>query len=202
MKTKIIVLIFVLTLVINCDKSEMVDIFDLEGNKISELEFKLRRETGTLVLYYQNGNKKALTTLIDGDPIKEIEWYENGTKKRERVYKGNFSDCKEITWYENGKKEREKEIKNGTDHGKEISWYENGKKRSEREYFEGEPHGRWSFWDENGQLRLIWEYKNGKPHGKSIDWDKDGNITREAIFKDGKMISDKYPQKNKKNAKK
>jgi len=184
MKIKIIVFIFFLTLIISCDKSEMIDIFDLKGNKISELEFKLGGETGTLVLYYQNGNKKALTTLVDGDPIKEIEWYENGIKKRERVYTESFSDWKEITWYENGQKEREKEIKDRTDHGKEIWWYENGKKRSERNYFEGQLHGQWIFWNENGQLESIMEFKNG-------------NITRESIFKDGKMISDKYPQKNK-----
>ena len=33
------------------------------------------------------------------------------------------------------------------------------------------------------------EFKYGELHGKSIDWDKNGKIEREAIFKDGKMIS-------------
>ncbi len=197
MRSKLLILGICLIFIVGCEKGEREDFFDLKGNKICELEFKLNGENGTIVVYYENWNKKAAITIINGDPKREIEWYENGKKRIEREYTESFSDWKEVTWYENGNKESEKEIKDRTDHGKEIWWYENGQKRCERKYFKGQPQGRWIFWDENGQLGSIMEFKNGKLHGKSIDWDKNGNITRESIFKDGKMISDKYPQKNK-----
>jgi antitoxin component YwqK of YwqJK toxin-antitoxin module len=202
-RSKILMLGICIAFIMCCEKGEREDFFDLNGNQISQLEFKLKRETGTIVVYYENGSKKASLTLINGDMKRILEWYKNGNLKSETVYKDKSTiNRNEKEWYENGKIKNEIGYKKDKMHGKLRRWYKNGQKESECEYFEGEPHGRWSFWDENGQLRLIWEYKNGKPHGKSIDWDKDGNITREAIFKDGKMISDKYPQKNKKNAKK
>ena len=181
--------------IVSCEKGDNEEIFDLKGNKISEFEFKLRRETGILVVYYPNGNKMASSTLINGDRIKLEEWYENGGKKRDRRYTRSFSDWKEITWYENGKKEKETEIKNGVEYGKTTSWYENGQKRSEYNYFEGNYHGRCTWWRENGQISALEEYKYGEPHGKHIIWDKNGKIARETIFKDGKIISVKYPSK-------
>jgi len=190
MKSKLLILAICFAFIIGCEKEGM---FDLKGNKISELEFKLRRETGILVVYYPNGNKKASSTYINGDRIKEIEWYENGKEKLKREYTRSYSDWKESTWYENGNKEKETEIKNGVEHGKEIWWYENGQKQSECNYFEGNYHGQCTWWRENGQISTSEEYKYGQPHGKHITWDKNGKIDRETIFKDGKMISDKYP---------
>ena len=191
------ILVICLALMASCEKGDNEEIFDLKGNKISELEFKLRRETGILVVYYPNGNKMASSTLINGDRIEEIEWYENGKEKLKREYTRSSRDWKESTWYENGNKKKETEIKNGVEHGKTTSWYENGQKRSEYNYFEGKYHGQCIWWDENGQMSMLMEFKYGELHGKSIDWDKNGKIDREAIFKDGKMISVKYPSKAK-----
>lgn len=183
MKGKLIILCVCLLSLFFCERGGKEDFFDLEGNKITELEFKLRRETGTIVSYFENGNKKALMTLKNGKPYLIEEWYENGKKKRKKVFTKSFSDWKELTYYENGGEKKEKEIKDNKDHGKEIWWYKNGQKESECDYFEGQLHGKWIFWDENGQLKSIMEFKNG-------------HITRETIFKNGKIISDKYPQKN------
>jgi len=193
MKSKILLLVICFLLSICCEKGEREDFFDLKGNKISELAFKLNGENGTIVVYYKNENKKAAITIINGDPKREIKWYENGQKRIEREYTESFSDWKEITWYENGQKEKEKEIKDRTDHGKEIWWYENGQKESEGEYIEGKRHGKWMWWYEDGQIRTITEFKYGIPDGKHITWDKNGKITRKTIFDDGKIISDKYP---------
>ena len=194
MKSKLLFLAICLVFIIGCKEE---GIFDLKGNKISELEFKLKRETGILVVYYPNGNKKASSTYIDGDRIKEIEWYESGKEKRKREYTKSYSDWKEITWYENGKKEKETEIKNGVEHGKTTRWYENGKKQSEGEYYQGDFHGKWIWWYEKGQMKTLIEFKYGELDGKYINWDENGKITRDTIFKDGKIISDKYPSEAK-----
>ena len=185
------ILVICLALMASCEKGDNEEIFDLKGNKISELEFKLRRETGILVVYYPNGNKMASSTLIDGDLIRLTEWYENGKKKRDRKFTRSISDWKEINWYENGKKEKETEIKNGIEHGKTTRWYENGKKQSEGEYFQGDFHGKWIWWYEKGQMKTLIEFKYGELDGKYINWDENGKITRDTIFKDGKIISDK-----------
>ncbi|MCX6580466.1 MAG: toxin-antitoxin system YwqK family antitoxin [Candidatus Aminicenantes bacterium] len=193
MKSKLLILVICFVFIIGCEKGDDEEIFDLKGNKISEFEFKLRRETGTIISYYKNGNKKALMTFKNGDPYLIEEWYENGKIKNKREYTRIYSDWKESTWYENGNKEKETEIKNRVEHGKTTRWYENGQKRSEYDYFEGNYHGQCTWWRENGQMSASEEYKYGEPHGKHITWDKNGKIDRETIFKDGKMISDKYP---------
>ncbi len=185
-RSKILMLGICLAFIMCCEKGEKEDFFDLNGNQISQLEFKLKRETGTIVVYYENGSKKASVTLINGDMKRILEWYENGSLKSETLYKDKSTiNRNEKEWYENGKIKSEIGYKNDKMHGKIIRWYKNGQKESECEYFEGQLHGRWIFWGENGQLESIMVFKNG-------------NITRESIFKDGKMISDKYPQKNKK----
>jgi len=193
MKSKLLILVICFALIVSCEKRDNEEIFDLKGNKISELEFKLRRETGILVLYYPNRNKMASLTYINGDRIKEIEWYENGKEKLKREYTRSYSDWKESTWYENGNKKKETEIKNRVEHGKTTRWYENGKKQSEGEYFQGDFHGRWIWWYEKGQMKTLIEFKYGELDGKYIDWDENGKITRDTIFKDGKIISDKHP---------
>ena len=186
LKCKLLVLFIFLSFMIGCEKGEKEDFFDLHGNQISQLEFKLRRETGTIVVYYENGNKKASVTLIDGDMKKILEWYKNGILKSETVYKDKSTiNRNDKEWYENGKIKSEIGYKNDKMHGKIRRWYENGQKESECDYFEGKLHGKLIFWDENGQLKSIMEFKNG-------------NITRHSIFKDGKMIRDNYPQKKKK----
>ncbi|UCH95187.1 MAG: toxin-antitoxin system YwqK family antitoxin [Candidatus Aminicenantes bacterium] len=198
MKCKLLILAICLTFMMDCEKGEREDFFDLDGNQISQLEFKLKRETGTIVVYYENGNKKASVTLINGDMKRILEWYENGNLKYETVYKDNSTlNRHEKEWYKNGKIKSEIGYKKDKMHGKIRRWYENGQKESECEYFEGKPHGRWVWWRENGQMWALEEYRYGELNGKHIDWDKNGKITRETIFKDGKMISDKYPQKNK-----
>ena len=111
MKSKIILLLIFFIFIIGCEKGEREDFFDLKGNKISELVFKLNGENGTIVVYYENGNKKAALTIINGDPKREIKWYENGQKSFEREYTDSFSSWKETTWYESGQKNNGKRNK-------------------------------------------------------------------------------------------
>jgi antitoxin component YwqK of YwqJK toxin-antitoxin module len=176
MRSKLLMLVICLILVMGCEENEREDFFDLHGNQITQFEFKLRRETGTIVVYYENGNKKASATLIDGDLKKILEWYESGNLKSESVYENDGTYKKnEKKWYENGKLESEKSYKNDKMHGKIREWYKNGQKKSECDYIEGKLHGKWIFWNEYGKLESIMEFK-------------DDHIIKETIFKDGKKI--------------
>ena len=97
MKNKLLALGICLILFMGCEEGAREDYFDLDGNPISKVEFQLNRETGTIVVYYENGNKKAAITIVKGDPKREIEWYNSGQKRIERVYTESFSDWKDVT---------------------------------------------------------------------------------------------------------
>ena len=52
------------------------------------------------------------------------EWYENGQKKEEGIYKNGEKDGLWIEWYYSGRKRREMTFKDGKVDGSDITWYE------------------------------------------------------------------------------
>ena len=139
------------------------------------------------------------------------DWYENGRKEREILYKrgkiiefvghwnkyGNeWSDEDEPTtktpitklWYDNGRKYYEGTWKDGEKGGVWTFWYENGKKEGEGKYIEGfyehfspKRDGKWTEWYYNGQKKSEKTWVDGKVDFVENSWDKTGKI----MVKDG-----------------
>ena len=129
--------------------------------------------TGTLVVYYSNGQK-----------FMESE-YHNGKLHGEM-----------ICWFPNGQRQSYCEYRDGKKHGKSISgpnghkiieveyqddklveekcWAENGQKISEGSFRDNKHHGKWSFWYESGQKKRVAEYRDGAVISSKC-WDKNGN---------------------------
>lgn len=109
-----------------------------------------------------------------------FEYYEDGTKKRER-------------WYKNGKIERD------GDQPSYVDYYPDGKVEMKMYDHDG---AAWrendepcyvSYYNSGACNKKIWHNKNDKKHRDNglpawIEWDVDGNITVERYFVDGKEI--------------
>ena len=133
--------------------------------------------SGPVFSLNERGLNKRESILEDGKMIsyKEFEWYENGQKQYEGIYKDGKEDGLWTEWYKNGQKKSEKTYKDGLEDGLETWWYENGQKSSEWTYKDGEKDGLETWWYENGQKRLEVTYKNVNIiSGK--EWNEDGSV--------------------------
>jgi len=132
------------------------------------------------VRYYRNGNKSRESRTRDAAQKINLvtEWYENGNKKSEGIYKGGYRQGLWTEYHENGQKQSEatRLLDDRAELGALNNW--------SRVY--------WSEWYESGQRKAEGFYVNyrapytrnaqGRPftpsrHGYWRDWDPDGNET-------------------------
>ena len=64
--------------------------------------------------YYENGQKSYEVIYRDGLRSKKIWWYDNGNKKKRITYKDGKLDGHWVTWNYDGNMEMEKLYKNGS----------------------------------------------------------------------------------------
>lgn len=124
----------------------------------SEKAFEVVEET------YENGTAKTVKYYKDETKetlLKEILYYEDGTKKLEGSYKNEKRTGEWWYWYANGKMWSQGHYKDGIDHGLKKVWHENGQKYYEGNLKDGKRVGIWTFWKENGEMI------------KEIDYDKE-----------------------------
>lgn len=124
----------------------------------SEKAFEVVDETfedGTpkTVKYYKDESKESL--------LKEILYYEDGTKKLEGSYKNDKRTGEWSYWYDNGNLWSRGHYKEGVDHGLKTVYHENGQKYYEGNLKDGKRMGIWMFWEKDGTLI------------KEIDYDKE-----------------------------
>ena len=162
-------------------------LYDEDGNKLYEGDYKNDKCHGKGILYEENGNKfyegDWKEGKIDG---KGIEYYKNGNKRYEGDYKKGNRDGKGILYYENGNKEYEGNYKDDKWEGKGIKFYENGNKEYEGNYKKGKADGKGIKFYENGNKEYEGDWKEGKVDGKGISYYKNGNKLYKGDYKEGK----------------
>ncbi len=112
------------------------------------------------------------------------EYYPNGNKKSEAVYKNDKRHGKYTVWHANGQKIEEGEFKDGKLHGKYTVWYANGQKIEEGEFKDGKLHGKYTRLHKNGRISEEGEFKDGKLHGKYTVWHESGTKASEGEYRD------------------
>tara|TARA_B100001250_G_scaffold387215_1_gene384393 strand:- start:3106 stop:3609 length:504 start_codon:yes stop_codon:yes gene_type:complete len=94
-------------------------------------------------------------------------------------------------FYFDGSKKYEEIFKNGKRDGSSILWYRSGKKWLHSFYKDGKIDGLWTWWYENGLKKEEFIYKDGIKNGLYIKWYENGNKKQETTFIDDKLISEK-----------
>jgi antitoxin component YwqK of YwqJK toxin-antitoxin module len=169
---KILLIVFfaIILSIYSCNNHDQkYEYFDYKGNRISEIEFRLRGENGIVKVYYMGENGVKF--------ISEVE------------FKNTKANGKWILWNDSeGYKSKEGVYKNGLKHGKEIWWDENGHKLAEINYKNDKIDGTWIGYYANGKKFIEESYNDGEKHGKSICWDDSGAVLAEEIYNEGKLV--------------
>ncbi|GEL10567.1 Antitoxin component YwqK of the YwqJK toxin-antitoxin module [Flavobacterium glycines] len=124
---------------------------------------------GEFIYYYENGNKKNITTYIKGRPAgKSYSWYENGNKKAEQEYITQQKDelKSDLITIQYWQEDNIQTVINGNGY---ID--EKGEKIQEKGNIKnGLKEGIWKGNDFQYKLSFTEDYKNGKlKKGASID---------------------------------
>jgi antitoxin component YwqK of YwqJK toxin-antitoxin module len=169
---KILLIVF-LTIILysySCNKHDFeCKYYDIKGNRISEIEFRLRGENGIVKVYYMGENG-----------VKFIDEFEYKNKKKHGKW---------ISWNDSeGYKNKEGVYKNGLKHGNEIWFYKNGRKLAEMGYKNDKLDGKCLGYYDNGKKFIEENYKDGEKHGKYICWDDSGAVLSEEIYQEGKLV--------------
>lgn len=133
--------------------------------------------------YYAKNSRFAPDTTFHGQ---YCQWYPNGIKKHEVVYKNGKKDGRETQWDAFGYKVRETDYKNGQKNGLEIFWIGNGVKKRELHYRNDLQNGAEVTYSDNGEKIKEESYVNGKKEGLEYGFDSDGRKIYEVSYKDGK----------------
>jgi len=145
--------------------------------------------TGTWTVWDCNGQKRFEINYKDGKYRGIFTTYHsNGQKSTDQEYKDHKAHGIGRGWHRNGQKSYEITYKNGEPHGTWTHWYENGQKQSERQYKNGENQGTYTIWYRNGQKRLEINYKDGKKHGLEASWDEQGNVNYVRHYGNGNIL--------------
>ena len=118
-----------------------------------------------------------------------IEWYEDGTLKRECIYKDDKREGVDRQWYKDGKLRSENNYKDGKMEGvcrkfhkrSEILWIECN-------YKDGKKNGAYKQWHNNGTLMIEGNHKDDKRDGLFKQWHKDGTLRSECIYENGIQV--------------
>ena len=162
-------------------------LFDEEGDKKYEGDFKEKKFNGKGILYNKNGNKRYegdwKNNVCDG---KGILYNVNGKKKHEGDIKNGVVDGKGIIYDENGNKKYEGEIKDGKSSGKGKEYYENGNIKYDGEFLNNKWNGKGTFYDMNNNKIYEGELQDSKPNNEGTYYYNNGNIKYKGNYKNGK----------------
>jgi antitoxin component YwqK of YwqJK toxin-antitoxin module len=156
--------------------------------------------TGTVIDYYDNGDKKLEEHYKNGkeDGLlvfwnNDGTWYSDNTKGLEINYKSGKEDGKKIIWSKDGsQKLYEGDYSNNKLNGLAISWFKSGQKWQEQSYKNGDVDGDCIVWYKNGHKQSKSTYIQGKKAGLYMSWYENGKQQEETYYlndkKDGLSI--------------
>ena len=140
-------------------------VWDRNGKKRYEIDYKDGKYHGTFITFDSNGQRRTQQ--------------ENRNHKAHGPGRG---------WHLNGQKSYEITYENGEPDGEWIHWYDNGQIQSKHQYKNGKYNGTYAIWHRNGQKRLEINYKDGKKHGLEASWDEGGSVNYMRHYENGKVL--------------
>jgi len=132
-----------------------------DGGKAWQGNYAHGKFHGTFRFWRPDGTERGSFEMTNGTGT-WIDWYMNGTKKREQAYQDGELHGPLTGWHRDGKKAEQGNHVRGKKRGAWLNWHKNGAKSRTGQYDEdGEPHGTWSMWDEDGNPVRTQRYEHG-----------------------------------------
>ena len=163
MKNKNYYLAFCLFLFTCSSSTEMVEMIDEDGAKIS-----YTRRT-------DNFGKQGLYT----------KWYKDGGKLEEAMYENDTLHGFRKMYYPNGKEQIIEHYDMGQFKGLWQSYFESGQLQLEGEYVNNSMEGVWKGYYESGELKEEVQFKNSEENGPFTEYHKNGKLKAEGQYLDG-----------------
>ncbi len=169
------------------------------GNYMYEATFEDGKPVGTVIRYYENGQKSSEQAYnADGsctvtifsvqgkkeaegnfvDEKREGEWRfyaEDGTLISMQNYVAGVLNGSAKQYYETGELLSETPYENGLRSGFAIEYYVSGKKKRVTYYSKDLPHGDTKTWDESGKIIIEGKYEKGVAVGEWKYYDSELN---------------------------
>lgn len=168
-----------------CQKAEK------KGAKKSAGESGFRRQKdievrdGDGLAYLQEADKPYSGVVITRNKNWQVKYFAN--------YEEGKLHGVELRWHENGRMKKMLDY----EHGEKVrhrEWFESGIHKIDAMMKEGEAYGRHVTWFEDGSLRFSGSFvENLLWDGPVKDIHEDGQVMWDAIFKQGRYVSGKYP---------
>lgn len=145
---------------------------------------------GPYVEYYRDGQKFQEGMFKRGAMEGEWTfWYPNGQVCKKVAFHGSKPDGQWEVYREDGTKKELQSYTDGRRDGKWMSFYPDGESPMvEFTYQDGEVTGKRIAYFENGNKKQEVHLKKGKMHGPLTQWDESGNVVSEADFVEGKRV--------------
>jgi len=136
-----------------------------------------------LVYYTGTKNKIKRTESYDHSVlVKVVDWNETGQKVSEATKRDN-REWRNIAWYDNGSKKHDRILLNSKGHGKWIEWNFNGEKTSEGDMKYDSMQGKWTFWYHNGIKELECDFEFGEVVNEAKIWHDNGELKQRVEIK-------------------
>ncbi len=126
---------------------------------------------------------------------KFIDYFYNGKKQGEGIFKKGKVDGSRIMFHQNGQIALERYYTNGIENGLEKEYYEDGSLKQKGEFVNGIEEGIWEMYFPNGQTKQRSFFKNGKMEGETTVYYSTGKILAVEITKNGITTPDKRLEK-------
>ena len=144
---------------------------------------------GTLIRYFENGEKKAIMHFSqDGKSAFSTLYYMNGELAAEGKYEGTNKDS---TWkyysYYTHTLSLVENYNAGIKNGPSMKYYDNGLVAESIDWESNIKQGKWNQYFEDGSLRLSSYFVNNKLAGPYKVFASPGKIAMDGNYNDGKM---------------
>ena len=122
-----------------------------------------------------------------------IEKFENGELKGKGTFVNGQLEGNRIQYYPNGQKKTEKMYKEAYPHGMAKEFYEDGTLKQEGEFVKNSEQGTWVAYYPHGKKQAVLTFENGVQNGPYFEYNKEGDLIRQFYFKNGKTgYSDEF----------
>lgn len=181
MKSKFLLLLFLLFSAKNYSQTEKIKIDLSENDKLIYLDSTGLKTTEEDHFYY----RIVKDYTLNKKNYKVLDYYKSGVLKLEGTSTNKESLVKNdlfTYYYENGNKKATANYENNIQEGVETVWYKDGTKQSVKNYVKGKLHGSNASWYDNGNQRSTSFYLDGGVNGKVTEWYKIGNKKSELVY--------------------
>ncbi len=119
--------------------------------------------TGDFQETFEDGRIKGTGTLVDGQlEGLRIQYFPNGNKRTEYMYKGGYPHGTAKEYDENGTLRQIGDFVNKKESGAWIIYYPSGEKHVESTFIDGVQQGKYSEYAENGKLLVQYYFIDGQ----------------------------------------